>query len=165
VRKGLLLLGALLLGLDIALKWWVQGHIPLVSSVWSGYPYGGIGIFKNLLGIQFSIVHHINTGAVWGIFSNHPYLLLAFRLALIAAMGVYLFRFNKHQLSGIPLMMIMAGALGNVIDIFAYGHVVDMFYFRLWGWSYPVFNLADAFIFLGVAWLLLQGFVLKRATA
>ena len=49
--------------------------------------------------------------------------------------------------------MVAAGALGNVLDIFLYGHVVDMFYFVFWGWSYPVFNLADASIFIGIATL------------
>jgi signal peptidase II len=51
-------------------------------------------------------------------------------------------------------MLIIAGGIGNILDYFIYGHVVDMFHFILWGYSFPVFNVADASIFMGIVSLL-----------
>ncbi|MEB3159968.1 MAG: signal peptidase II, partial [Synechocystis sp.] len=51
---------------------------------------------------------------------------------------------------------ILAGAFGNGIDRFALGHVVDFFDFRLI--NFPIFNMADVFINIGIACLLLASF-------
>ncbi|MFI5335094.1 MAG: signal peptidase II [Chlamydiales bacterium] len=40
--------------------------------------------------------------------------------------------------------------------------MIDMFHLFFWGYSYPVFNIADASIFLGIVWLLFQSFVRKK---
>ena len=45
------------------------------------------------------------------------------------------------------------GALCNILDYFFYGHVIDMLHFVFWGYDYPVFNVADSFICIGVFWL------------
>ena len=53
-----------------------------------------------------------------------------------------------------PLTCIAAGALGNILDFFLYGHVIDMFYLIFYKYSYPIFNVADSAIFLSVMYLL-----------
>jgi signal peptidase II len=123
------------------------------SAYW--YPYGGIGIFKNLWGIEFSINHMTNKGAAWGLFGHYQLPLLIFRMGLIGGLGVYLFCFNRRFSWQIPLMLILAGAIGNVLDYFLYGHVVDMLHFVLWGYDFPVFNLADSAITIGISSLFL----------
>ena len=125
------------------------------------YPYGGISVFKNFCGIDFSIVHQINTGAAWGMFSNFQDYLLFFRIVMIGVILSYLVFFNKTPLRRLPLLLILSGAIGNVSDYFIYGHVVDMFYFNFWGYSYPVFNIADSVIFSGVAMLFFQSYSKK----
>ena len=129
------------------------------DSLW--YPYGGIGVFSDFLGIQFSLVHVTNRGAAWSVFSGYQSYLMIFRMALIAGIAIYLFFYNKNKLIVLPFTLILAGAVGNILDYFVYGHVVDMFYFNLWGYSYPVFNIADTAVTVGVAWLLLQSWVKK----
>lgn len=52
--------------------------------------------------------------------------------------------------------MIIGGAIGNLIDRWLYGHVVDYILFHTPGWSFAVFNLADAFISLGAALVILE---------
>ncbi len=125
------------------------------------YPHGGIAIFHNVLGIDFSIVHQTNKGAAWGMFAYFQDYLLFFRLMTIGLILGYLFFFNKNPLRRFPLLLILTGAIGNVIDYFVYGHVIDMFYFTFWGYSYPVFNIADSAIFCGVALLLFQSYSKK----
>lgn len=123
---------------------------------WLWYPYGGIGIFKNFLGIEFSISHQINHGAAWGMLADFQIPLLYLRIALISFLFIYTIFFNTNPKRNIPFVLIIAGATGNVIDYFLYGHVVDMLHFVLWGYDFPVFNLADSAIFIGVAYVLGQ---------
>ena len=52
----------------------------------------------------------------------------------------------------------LAGALGNIVDSLFLGHVVDMIHVVFWGWDYPVFNVADSFIFLGCLGFLWDSF-------
>lgn len=52
------------------------------------------------------------------------------------------------------ISLIMGGATGNLIDYFRFGYVIDMFHFTFWGYSFPVFNFADAAISIGALCLL-----------
>lgn len=157
---GPILLGLAIFLVDFLSKSWTNAHLPLMHYNWS-FPYGGIGVFQNFLGIEFSISHQINHGAAWGMFSHSQIPLLYLRIGLIIALVLYATIFNKHRLWNYPLAMIIAGALGNVIDYFLYGHVVDMLHFVLWGYDFPVFNIADTSIFLGIAWLLIVSSIEK----
>ncbi len=148
-----ILFSFLVLLLDIASKTLVHFQLPLMGAV---FPYGGIPVFKDLLGIDFSLVHQTNTGAAWGLFAHWQGVLLFFRLSMVAMIFSYLFFFNKNPIRRFPLLLILSGAIGNIIDYFVYGHVIDMFCFTFWGYSYPVFNIADSAIFCGAALLLIQ---------
>lgn len=152
--KIALIIGALTLLADYVSKSLIHQYLPLMQSYWQ-YPYGGIPVFKNFLGIEFSISHQINRGAAWGILAHYQVPLLYLRIFLIFGVFVYLVAFNRHRSWTIPLMLILAGALGNVIDYFLYGHVIDMFHFVLWGYEFPVFNIADTAIFIGISSLLI----------
>ncbi|MBI3236583.1 MAG: signal peptidase II [Chlamydiales bacterium] len=147
-----------IIALDGILKALIHLSIPLMGMASVVYPYGGIGILHNWHGIDFSITHVINRGAAWGAFSSFHDLLLYLRMAIIGGLLTYLWIAKTDPFRSFCLMLVAAGAIGNVIDHFLYGHVVDMFYFVFWGYSYPVFNLADASIFCGIAFLLLKSF-------
>lgn len=154
-----LFIGAWVFILDFISKFLTNTYLPVMNrdSLW--YPYSGIGVFQNFFGIEFSISHQINHGAAWGIFSEYQIHLLYFRIVLIIALIVYALFLNKHSGWGIPLALIIAGALGNVVDYFIYGHVVDMLHVVLWRYDFPVFNIADSAIFLGITSLIfLSGF-------
>ena len=60
------------------------------------------------------------------------------------------------------LSLILGGALGNVIDRVAYGHVIDFLLFYLDDWYFPAFNLADTAITLGAMLLILDEFLKMR---
>lgn len=159
--KSLLLVFSVILVLDILSKYLTHSFLPYIQKGMIPYPYGGIGVFENLGGISFSLIHQTNTGAAWGLFPNFQSLLLYIRLSIITLLFIYIFFINKNIRTQIPFAFIIAGAVGNVIDTVFYGHVIDMMFFQLWGYDFPVFNVADSFIFLGVAWLCL--FNLKKS--
>lgn len=151
-----LIVATLVLTLDFVSKLLVQKYIEPSNghSLW--YPYNGIGVFKNFLGIEFSINHATNRGAAWGMLADYQNWLLIFRVIMVGLIINYLIFFNKNKKIVIPLTLVAAGALGNILDYYFYGHVIDMFHFVFWGHEYPVFNVADSAIFIGIFWIFLS---------
>lgn len=141
----------LVLFVDFASKYWVAHDLSIIQP-FSSYPFGGVGVFKTSW-ITFSIVHTTNTGIAWGMLADFQIILLVLRIVITAAIIFYVFLFNSPKKIRIPLTLIAAGASGNILDYFIYGHVVDMFYFIFFRYSFPIFNVADIFIFLGVVYL------------
>ncbi len=154
-------MGLMLIIIDALLKYMVycQFPHPLYSS---SYPYGGLAVFQNILGIDFCITKVTNSGAAWGIFSSYPIVLLIIRCATMLSVFIYACFLNDQKKRQLPLFLIIIGALGNILDFGIYGFVVDMFHLTFWGYSFPVFNFADSMIFLGISTLLLQSLFQKR---
>jgi signal peptidase II len=161
----LLMFGLPILFLDSISK--ALTHSFVLPTEWgpSFYPYGGIPVFQNWKGVDFCINHVTNRGAAWGAFASWQTALLLLRVGVIGIVTLsYLFskKAKQHQY---PLILIIVGGIGNVIDYFVYGHVVDMFHFVFWGYSYPVFNIADAAITCGVIWIALQTVLTKKRSS
>ncbi len=103
-----------------------------------------------------------NKGVTFGIFNDAkpymPYVLIAIAVIVLILLTRWLWRTSSGAVA-LALGFIMGGALGNVIDRFRYGAVVDFldFYYRNYHWY--AFNVADAAIFTGVALLLIDGMV------
>lgn len=156
--QAFIVIGAIVF-FDQISKFFVNQFIPHAESVYYTYPYGGIGVFKDFFGIEFSINHMTNKGAAWGLLGEFQYPLVVLRFFLILGTLVYVFFFNKHSAWQIPLLLIAGGAIGNVIDFFIYGHVIDMFHFVFWGYDFPIFNIADSAISIGIATLFLLSWI------
>lgn len=163
VRYRPIWIGLFVFFADFFSKYWIYRHVPIVDDYLYQYPYGGIGVFQNFFGVEFSINHATNRGAAWGLLSQFQLYLLIFRMLLILGLFVYVFFYNKRREWQVPFALIIAGAFGNVIDFFLYGHVIDMFHFVLWGYDYPIFNVADSAIFIGIFWLFLSSWCDKKA--
>jgi signal peptidase II len=99
-----------------------------------------------------------NRGAAFGILKNQVVFLIFVSLFAIVLIYSNLKRRdagNKISLHRVALGLILAGALGNLIDRLCYGYVIDFLDFRIW----PVFNLADSAITIGavlLGWSLLK---------
>lgn len=142
----------LLLAVDVVSKLEAVAWIPSLKL--NGYPFGGIGIFSNFLGISFSLNRVVNTGAVCGFFSGHSALLFGLRVLVIAFLLYYLTTSRKQE-RNFALWLVVTGAIGNAIDYCLYGYVIDFFHFHFWGYSFPIFNCADSYISIGVGLLFL----------
>ena len=143
---------ALILFCDFVSKYWIVNHLPLIQ-LFMGFPFGGIGILNTSL-LKISLVHTTNTGTAWGFFANYQIVLLVLRMLVTGGILSYLLFFSVPKRLQIPLTCIAAGAIGNIIDFFLYGHVIDMVYFIFYRYSYPIFNIADSAIFLSIIYLL-----------
>lgn len=153
-----------LLCIDFLTKYYIHHFIPKMDTSSLIYPYGGIGVFENIAhGIEFSLVHIANKGAAWGIFSAYSEYLLWARIFIILGLIGYLLYKKVDRKMQFAILLVLAGAIGNIIDFFFYGHVIDMIYFNFWGFSYPIFNFADCLITTGIILLFL--FSTKRVKA
>lgn len=142
-----------LLGLDALSKTLALEYIPFLGPKSIGYPYDGIPIFQ-CFGITCSLNTVGNTGAAWSLFQNYSGVLFSVRIALIAGLILYLLFFNRDKKIALPLWLIVTGATSNAIDYWVHGFVVDFVHVCFWGSSFPIFNLADSCITLGIAALL-----------
>ncbi|WP_289219473.1 signal peptidase II [Faecalibaculum rodentium] len=140
---GSMVLVALMTGLDQWTKWAVSTHMR---------PGQSIVIIPKL----FELTYLQDTGAGFSIFEGYgkPF----FAVLTVIAMAVMLWAYIKAKRPGLQmsLALIFAGALGNFIDRMALGYVVDFFHFYIFGWSFPVFNIADICITLGFVFLVID---------
>ncbi len=83
---------------------------------------------------------------------------LAFMALAVATVMVFWMWKEVDKLTAAGLGLIIGGAVGNAIDRFNYGAVADFFDFHISGYHWPAFNMADSFIFIGVAFLLWRSF-------
>lgn len=156
MKKHLWLIGvaAFLLAIDFWLKAWV--HRELSSSML-------IPIFTGFSSVKFFLVHATNIGAAFGLFTSLQSYIMVVRLVAVVAFITYLFM-QAHPLpKRAALYLLLTGTLGNSIDYFLYGHVVDMFLVTFGPYHYPVFNLADSLICMGASLLLISSFRLRHA--
>lgn len=153
-------IGACVLFLDILTKYLTLSYVPALSSHF--YPFGGIGVFDSG-SIQFALNYVTNTGMAWSLFAGYAKTLLVLRISLIGFLIIYYCRSVQSLSIKLPLALIIAGAIGNVVDVFVYGHVIDMLHFVFWGYDYPVFNLADSAICVGIISYLISSTVCSYA--
>lgn len=138
---------ALVLGLDQASKYWIQSTFRLYES-------------HDLLPfLRLFYVH--NTGAAFSFLSTAGgWQRWFFSAVAVLAVGLvfgWLRRLEAHQKRlALGLSLILGGAIGNLIDRLRFGYVVDFIdaYYQSWHW--PVFNVADSAITVGVVLVLLD---------
>jgi len=152
-RLPYLLIAFGVIALDAWSKWLVSTHVDL---------HDAITLIPNL----FQLVHVRNTGAAFGISANAESHIVPLMLN-IGAIGVffvvvaYAFRTAvTDRLLQIGLHLILGGAIGNLIDRFRLGYVVDFLDVYLnWGGQahhWPAFNVADSAICIGIGLLFLD---------
>ncbi len=101
----------------------------------------------------FDLFRTYNTGVAFSMFENFSgFIIVGVRLAIVAFVLWLWRRTAAHRwLYHIGFVLVIAGAIGNLVDRFAYGHVVDFILFHTQSWSFAVFNLADSYITVGAA--------------
>ena len=111
----------------------------------------------------FYLTHVRNPGAAFGLFADgDPQLRMWLFVGVSIVAVAIVFSFFRQlapgdRLSALALGLILGGAVGNLSDRVVRGEVVDFLHFRLWrGYAWPDFNLADTFIVVGVAILILE---------
>ncbi|MGX7111381.1 signal peptidase II [Gemella cuniculi] len=117
-----------------------------------------LGESKELIANFFSITSHRNRGAAWGIMQDSRLFFLVVTIIFLAILSYYLFsqRGKLTNLDKCTFALIYAGAIGNFMDRLIRFEVVDFLDFKIFGYDFPIFNLADCFICVGVAFLVIR---------
>lgn len=132
----------MVLALDQGLKLIVQRNMELNQS---------IPVIENV----FHLTYVLNPGAAFGILADKTIFFILATLIVVGFIGFYYYRTPREKTwLRLGLVLLLGGALGNLIDRVRTSHVVDFFDFRIW----PVFNIADIAISVGVGLLILDLF-------
>ena len=148
-RIHYLMITAVVIVLDLWTKWLVVRRIDLHEA---------IPIIPNL----FQLVHVRNTGAAFGIGANAdsrliPLLLNGGAIAVFCVVVVYALRSAvTDRMLQTGLHLILGGAIGNLLDRFRFGYVVDFLDVYVRNHHWPAFNVADSAICIGIALLFLD---------
>jgi signal peptidase II len=148
-RLPYLALAMFIAALDQFTKWLIVTSLEL---------YSHRPILDGVLGLS----HIRNFGAAFGVLSDarlpyQPVLFAAVSLLALAAVTWYALRVPlEARLPHFALALVLGGAIGNLIDRFRLGYVVDFIHVYWRQWSWPDFNLADSAISVGVSLLILD---------
>lgn len=129
------LIAIIWLVLDQVSKYYVMNHFAIGESV---------SVIQNV----FHLTYIINRGAAFGMLTNQRWFFLVVAFILIIVYAIYHKKVNRGPISlRIGSALLISGAIGNGIDRYVLHGVVDFFDFRIW----PIFNIADIGICVGVA--------------
>jgi signal peptidase II len=110
-----------------------------------------------------SITSHRNKGAAWGILQDQ--MIFFYIITVIVVIGL-IYYLHKHTadslLQRIAIGFILGGAIGNFIDRLFRKEVVDFIDVMIFTYDYPIFNVADSFLFIGVVIFLIATFYDER---
>ena len=144
-------LGVVAIAIDQLTKAWVVGALPDYQPV----------DLAGWLAPVFSLTSVRNTGIAFGLFPQHVRLFTVLPVIVVVAIAVFRRTVPESDLwAHAALGLVTGGALGNVIDRVLRGYVVDFIDVNFWpfrGW--PVFNLADSAVVVGVFLLLVDSFL------
>ena len=139
--------------LDTVSKAWVRAHLAL-------------GERAELLPGWLHLQHVQNRGAAWSVLAGHTTFLIVFTLVVIALLTFSAREIARQgALSATAFGLILGGAVGNFLDRARQGFVTDFFHFDTplpWLQTFPVFNVADSALTVGVTLLILAALLKSR---
>lgn len=109
----------------------------------------------------FNITYTTNSGAAWSFLSGKDWAQTFFKILTSVALIVFIILFiyatkKNKRLMRFSFVLLSAGAVGNFIDRLAYNYVVDFLSFRFGSNSFPVFNVADSLMTIGIILLIIE---------
>lgn len=136
----------IIIAVDQWTKWLVVKYMRLGES---------IPIIPNVL----YITSHRNRGAAWGILQGQFWLFYLITVIVVIGLVIYIQRLPRgERLFGIALGLMLGGAIGNFIDRVFRKEVVDFIHTYIGTYSFPVFNIADSALCIGVALVFIKTF-------
>ncbi|EJQ86085.1 lipoprotein signal peptidase LspA [Bacillus toyonensis] len=132
------------IAIDQISKWLIVKNVELGMS---------IPIIDNVL----YITSHRNRGAAWGILEDKMWFFYIITVVFVVFIVMYMKKYAQtDKLLGISLGLILGGAIGNFIDRVFRQEVVDFIHVYIFSYNYPVFNVADSALCIGVVLIIIQ---------
>lgn len=100
-----------------------------------------------------TLVH--NEGAAWGLFSNTKFIIAIGTIIALILIYHFIYCFKQNKRNTLAFGLLIGGLGGNLIDRVLFGYVRDFLDFYIFNYDYPVFNIADICIVIGVILLII----------
>ncbi|ANB55641.1 signal peptidase II [Anoxybacillus sp. B7M1] len=141
------LIALIVIIIDQFTKWLVATRMQIGES---------ISVIPNVL----YITSHRNRGAAWGILEGQFWLFYLITVIVVIGLVFYIQRLPREErLFGVALGFMLGGAIGNFIDRLVRKEVVDFIHTYIFTYNFPIFNIADSALCIGVALVFLQTFI------
>ncbi|MEW5680970.1 MAG: signal peptidase II [Pseudomonadota bacterium] len=149
--------------------WWLVVLVLLVDQISKQVVIANMQLFDSIdLLPFFNLTYVRNYGAAFSFLSDaggwQRWFFTIIAVVISAVLAVWLSRNSKSQLKlNLALSLVLAGAIGNLIDRSVYGYVIDFLHLYYQNWHYPAFNIADSAICIGAALLIWDSFSSEEA--
>ena len=107
----------------------------------------------------FSLTYAKNTGVAFSFLEGNVSLIIIITSIIILLILKYIKDTIQNKYESICYGLIIGGAIGNLIDRICYGYVIDFLDFNLFGYPFPIFNIADTAIVIGIFSLIILSFI------
>jgi len=144
MKKKIILFSLLFFIIDIVSKTIIKNTLSLYES---------IKVIPNF----FNLTYVINDGAAFSILEGKQLFLIILAVVLLFLIIKYIKKEELNDYKVIYYSLLISGILGNLFDRIVYNGVIDFLDFKIFGFNYPIFNIADAFIVISVLLILIEG--------
>ena len=110
----------------------------------------------------FYITYVQNKGAAWSILEDKRILLLIITVIVLFLINKFMNKEQLDKLESLSYGIIIGGIVGNLVDRIFRGYVIDFLDFKIFNYNYPVFNLADTFIVVGIIMMVIMSIRKER---
>ncbi|MDR6983245.1 signal peptidase II [Rheinheimera pacifica] len=144
--------------------WWLMLLVLVADQVSKQVVIANMQLFDSIELLPFFNFTYVrNHGAAFSFLSDaggwQRWFFTVIAVVISAVLAVWLARNSRAQLKlNLALSLVLAGAIGNLIDRSIYGYVIDFFHLYYQNWHYPAFNIADSAICIGAALLIWDSF-------
>jgi len=131
------IISIIILFIDFLTKYIITSNMSLNSS-------------KEIIKDFFYLTYIHNEGAAFGILDNNVVFLIGISLTFLIMFIYYIEKNSYNKIQEIAYSFLLGGVVGNLIDRIFRGYVIDFLDFKIFSYDYPVFNMADSFIVIGI---------------
>ena len=119
-----------------------------------------LGESKEIIPGFFNITYVRNTGAAWSIMEGKMYFFYAVSIIAIVVLVAFYKNLSKwDMINRVAILLMISGTIGNLIDRLAFNYVRDFLDFIIFNYDFPVFNIADCALVIGVGIIILNEFL------
>ncbi len=128
-------------------------------SKWAIVRFMELGEKVTIINQFLYITSHRNRGAAWGILQGQMWFFYIITTIVVVILVIYIRNLKPHQkLFGISLGLMLGGAIGNFIDRIFRKEVVDFIDTWIFSYDFPIFNVADSALVIGVCFIFVLTF-------
>ncbi|MDP5036392.1 signal peptidase II [Alishewanella sp. SMS8] len=144
--------------------WWLIALLILLDQLTKQLVHQQMALFDSIELLPFFNLTYVrNYGAAFSFLSDaggwQRWFFTGIAIGISVVIAVWMSRLKRHEIKlSLALSLVLAGAMGNLIDRSIYGYVIDFFHLYYQDWHYPAFNIADSVICIGAALLIWDSF-------